>query len=81
MCISNKEHNNHTCSLNHNDEHNHKHHQSSFHGAVCSSSCDHEKHEQTGFSTTLYTKFVTTYFIEQVDYSIKYYLDLQDTLF
>ncbi len=51
------------------------------HGITCSFSCNHEQHIKTGFSTDLYTSFTKESVYDQVNDGMKFYIDLQDTMF
>ncbi len=59
----------------------HEHKKECLHSIVCSASCDHEQHERNGFSNSDFTNFVQDDIWDQVDCSIKEYLELEDTLF
>ncbi len=51
------------------------------HGITCSLSCDHEKHELNGFSTTEYTTFSKDSIFDQIEDGVKEYIGLRGTMF
>ncbi|BDU67364.1 MAG: hypothetical protein TYPL_0170 [Candidatus Tyloplasma litorale] len=52
-----------------------------FHNIICSYSCDHERHEELGFSSTLFSFFYNFCIFNFLDDGIKKYIDYQFTLF